>query len=427
MLSPEKQIEIIKRGAVEIISEKELLDKLETSCKENRPLRIKAGFDPTAPDIHLGHTVLLEKMRQFQELGHEVILLIGDFTAMIGDPTGKSETRKPLSVEDVRKNAETYKEQAFKILDPERTILRANSEWLMPLSSMEIVRLLAKQTVARMLEREDFKKRFTSQTPIGIHEFMYPLLQGYDSVMLRADVETGGTDQKFNLLMGRALQQEYGQAPQAIVLMPLLEGLDGVNKMSKSLGNYIGISEPAVEFVNGELTGMFKKVMSVPDELIPRYYELLSRISVEEFTSLRQQLKDKVKDPRDAKKELAMEIVTRYHGMEEADRALREYEKLQTKEVPDDIPEKVISIKLAGGGVVGGTLGIEFAKKATWLPQIMKETGLAKSTGEAIRLIKQGGVKINDSVIADPETRLPQGEHIIRVGKRRFYKVVITP
>jgi tyrosyl-tRNA synthetase len=427
MLSPEKQIEIIKRGAVEIISEKELLDKLETSCKENRPLRIKAGFDPTAPDIHLGHTVLLEKMRQFQELGHEVILLIGDFTAMIGDPTGKSETRKPLSVEDVRKNAETYKEQAFKILDPERTILRANSEWLMPLSSMEIVRLLAKQTVARMLEREDFKKRFTSQTPIGIHEFMYPLLQGYDSVMLRADVETGGTDQKFNLLMGRALQQEYGQAPQAIVLMPLLEGLDGVNKMSKSLGNYIGISEPAVEFVNGELTGMFKKVMSVPDELIPRYYELLSRISVEEFTSLRQQLKDKVKDPRDAKKELAMEIVTRYHGMEEADRALREYEKLQTKEVPDDIPEKVISIELAGGGVVGGTLGIEFAKKATWLPQIMKETGLAKSTGEAIRLIKQGGVKINDSVIADPETRLPQGEHIIRVGKRRFYKVVITP
>jgi tyrosyl-tRNA synthetase len=427
MLSPEKQIEIIKRGAVEIISEKELLDKLETSCKENRPLRIKAGFDPTAPDIHLGHTVLLEKMRQFQELGHEVILLIGDFTAMIGDPTGKSETRKPLSVEDVRKNAETYKEQAFKILDPERTILRANSEWLMPLSSMEIVRLLAKQTVARMLEREDFKKRFTSQTPIGIHEFMYPLLQGYDSVMLRADVETGGTDQKFNLLMGRALQQEYGQAPQAIVLMPLLEGLDGVNKMSKSLGNYIGISEPAVEFVNGELTGMFKKVMSVPDELIPRYYELLSRISVEEFTSLRQQLKDKVKDPRDAKKELAMEIVTRYHGMEEADRALKEYEKLQTKEVPDDIPEKVISIELAGGGVVGGTLGIEFAKKATWLPQIMKETGLAKSTGEAIRLIKQGGVKINDSVIADPETRLPQGEHIIRVGKRRFYKVVITP
>ncbi len=427
MLPPEKQIEIIKRGAVEIISEKELLDKLERSHKENRPLRIKAGFDPTAPDIHLGHTVLLEKMRQFQELGHEVILLIGDFTALIGDPTGKSETRKPLSVEDVRKNAETYKEQAFKILDPEKTILRANSEWLMPLSAMEIVRLLAKQTVARMLEREDFKKRFTSQTPIGIHEFMYPLLQGYDSVMLRADVETGGTDQKFNLLMGRALQQEYGQAPQAIVLMPLLEGLDGVNKMSKSLGNYIGISEPAVEFVGGELTGMFKKVMSVPDELIPRYYELLSHISAAQLTSLRQQLKDKIKDPRDAKKELAMELVTRYHGPEEAERALKEYEKLQTKEIPDDIPRKVISFEMAGGAVAGGSAEPSAVKKATWLPQIMKETGLAKSTSEAIRLIKQGGVKINDAAVTDPETNLPQGEYIIRVGKRRFYKVVITP
>ncbi len=426
MLAPEKQIEIIRRGAVEIISERELLDKLERSYKENRPLRIKAGFDPTAPDIHLGHTVLLEKMRQFQELGHEVILLIGDFTAMIGDPTGKSETRKPLSVEDVRKNAETYKEQAFKVLDPEKTILRANSEWLMPLSAMEIVRLLAKQTVARMLEREDFKKRFTSQTPIGIHEFMYPLLQGYDSVMLRADVETGGTDQKFNLLMGRALQQEYGQAPQAIVLMPLLEGLDGVNKMSKSLGNYIGISEPAVEFVNGELTGMFKKVMSVPDELIPRYYELLSHISVGQFTSLRQQLKDKVKDPRDAKKELAMELVTRYHGPGEAEHALKEYEKLQTKEVPDEIPEKVISVE-AGGSGSSGAADITASKKATWLPQIMKETGLAKSTGEAMRLIKQGGVKINDAAVTDPETKLTQGEYIIRVGKRRFYKVVITP
>ncbi|MDA8238808.1 MAG: tyrosine--tRNA ligase [Nitrospiraceae bacterium] len=417
MLPPERQIEIIKRGAVEIISEKELLDKIERSHKENRPLRIKAGFDPTAPDIHLGHTVLLEKMRQFQELGHEVILLIGDFTAMIGDPTGKSETRKPLSVEDVRKNAETYKEQAFKILDPEKIILRANSEWLMPLSAMEIVRLLAKQTVARMLEREDFKKRFTSQTPIGIHEFMYPLLQGYDSVMLRADVETGGTDQKFNLLMGRALQQEYGQAPQAIVLMPLLEGLDGVNKMSKSLGNYIGINEPAVEFVNGELIGMFKKVMSVPDELIPRYYELLSHISVEQFTSLRKQLKDKVKDPRDAKKELAMELVTRYHGPEEAEKAKREYEKLQTKEVPDDIPEIVLSLADAKDD--------EGKRRISWLPHIMKETCLAKSTSEAMRLIKQGGVKVNDAEVTDPETNLPQGEYIIRVGKRRFYKVII--
>ena len=402
---------------MEIISEKELLSKLEGSYSGRKPLRIKAGFDPTAPDIHLGHTVLLEKMRQFQELGHEVILLIGDFTAMIGDPTGKSETRKPLTVEDVRKNAETYKEQAFKILDPEKTTLRANSEWLMPLSSMEIVRLLAKQTVARMLEREDFKKRFTSQTPIGIHEFMYPLLQGYDSVMLRADVETGGTDQKFNLLMGRALQQEYGQAPQALVLMPLLEGLDGVNKMSKSLGNYIGINEPAVEFINGELTGMFKKVMSVPDELIERYYELLSRISVEEFSTLREKLKNREKDPRDAKKELAMEIVTRYHGPEEADKAKNEYDKLQTKEVPDEVP--VIELTLTDAA------DDEAKRRITWLPHIMKETGLAKGTGEAIRLIKQGGVKVNDAVVVDPEARLVQGQHIIKVGKRRFYKVLV--
>jgi tyrosyl-tRNA synthetase len=412
MLPPEKQLEIIRRGAVEIISEKDLLDKLERSFKENRPLRIKAGFDPTAPDIHLGHTVLLEKMRQFQDLGHEVILLIGDFTAMIGDPTGKSETRKPLSDEDVRINAETYKEQAFKILDPEKTGVRANSEWLMPLKSMEIVRLLAKQTVARMLEREDFKKRFTGQSPIGIHEFMYPLLQGYDSVKLEADVEIGGTDQKFNLLMGRQLQENYGQPPQALVMMPLLEGLDGVNKMSKSLGNYIGIDEPAVEFVNGELTGMFKKVMSVPDELIERYYELLSRISVEEFASLREKLKNREKDPRDAKKELATELVTRYHGPQEAGRALKEYEKLQTKEVPDETPEITIS-----------TTGDE---KKSWLPHVMKETGLSKSTGEAMRLIKQGGVKVNDAVVADPEMRLSPGEHILKVGKRRFYKVIIT-
>lgn len=411
MLSPEKQLEIINRGAVEIINEKELFEKLGRSFKENTPLKVKAGFDPTAPDIHLGHTVLLEKMRQFQDLGHEVILLVGDFTAMIGDPTGKSETRKPLSAEDVRINAETYKEQAFKILDPEKTRVRANSEWLMALTSMEIVRLLARQTVARMLEREDFKKRFTGQSPIGIHEFMYPLFQGYDSVALRADVEIGGTDQKFNLLMGRQLQEDYGQPPQALVLMPLLEGLDGVKKMSKSLGNYIGIDEPAVEFVNGELIGMFKKVMSVPDALIGRYFELLSRISVEELVSLKEKLENGKKDPRDAKKQLALELVTRYRGVEEADRALGEYEKLQTKEVPDEIPEIAL---LAAGDMKKG-----------WLPHIMKETGLAKSTGEAIRLIKQGGVKVNDIVVSDADTKLQQGEYIIKVGKRRFYKVII--
>jgi tyrosyl-tRNA synthetase len=419
MLPPEKQLEIIKRGAVEVISEKDLLDKLERSYKGNKPLRIKAGFDPTAPDIHLGHTVLLEKMRQFQDLGHEVIFLIGDFTGMIGDPTGKSETRKPLTKEEVLKNAETYKTQVFKVLDPIRTQIRFNSEWLGRMDSMEIVRLGAMQTVARMLERDDFKKRFRSQQDISILEFYYPLFQAYDSVALRADVELGGTDQKFNLLMGRTVQRKMDMEEQVVIMMPLLEGLDGVNKMSKSLGNYIGIDEPAVEFISGELTGMFKKVMSVPDELIARYYELLSRISVEEFASLKEKLKNREKDPRDAKKELATELVTRYHGPEEAVRALREYEKLQTKEVPDDIPEIVLSLAVAAGD--------DTKKRPGWLPHIMKETGLAKSTGEAIRLIKQGGVKINDVVVADPETNLSRGEHIIRVGKRRFFKVVMTP
>ena len=418
MLAPEKQLEIIKRGAVEIISEKDLLDKLERSYKENKPLRIKAGFDPTAPDIHLGHTVLLEKMRQFQDLGHEVIFLIGDFTGMIGDPTGKSETRKPLTKEEVLKNAETYKTQVFKVLDPVRTQIRFNSEWLGRMGSMEIVRLGAMQTVARMLERDDFKKRFRNQQDISILEFYYPLFQAYDSVALKADVELGGTDQKFNLLMGRTVQRKMDTEEQVVIMMPLLEGLDGVNKMSKSLGNYIGIDEPAVEFVNGELTGMFKKVMSLPDELIERYYELLSRISVGEFASLREKLKSREKDPRDAKKELAVELVTRYHGPEEAQWALKEYEKLQTKEIPDDIPEIVVSLS--------SSTGDDSKKRPGWLPHIMKETGLAKSTGEAIRLIKQGGVKVDDAVVSDSETNLSEGDHIVRVGKRRFYKVVIN-
>ena len=264
MLGPEKQLEIIKRGTVEIIIEKDLLHKLGRSYKADKPLKIKAGFDPTAPDIHLGHTVLLEKMRQFQELGHEVIFLIGDFTGMIGDPTGRSELRKPLTSEEVLRNAETYKEQVFKILDPEKTDIRFNSEWLLALSSMEIIALQAKQTVARMLEREDFKQRFRQQNTIGLHEFMYPLLQGYDSVALKADIEIGGTDQRFNLLMGRELQQEYGQQPQALVIMPLLEGLDGVKKMSKSLGNYIGISDSPKE--------MYGKLLSITDELMIKYY-----------------------------------------------------------------------------------------------------------------------------------------------------------
>ncbi len=420
MLLPEKQLEIIKRGAVEIISEKELLEKLEKSFKGDTPLRIKAGFDPTAPDIHLGHTVLLEKMRQFQDLGHEVIFLIGDFTGMIGDPTGKSETRKALTKEEVLKNAETYKAQVFKVLDPERTRIRFNSEWLEKMSALQTAQLGAYETVARMLERDDFKKRFRNQQPIGILEFYYPLFQAYDSVALKADIELGGTDQKFNLLMGRSMQKAMGMEEQVLIMMPLLEGLDGVNKMSKSLGNYIGIDEPAVEFVNGELTGMFKKVMSVPDELIERYYELLSRISVEEFALLQKKLKDREKDPRDAKKELAMELVTRYHGLEESRKAKNEYEAIIEKKNTIQIDMVLPALEFSA------TITSE-VPKPDWLPHIMKETGLAKSTSEAIRLIKQGGVKVNDERITDPDRKLEIGkEYIIKVGKRKFYKVMIT-
>ena len=414
MLTPEKQLEIIKRGAVEIISEEELRKKLERSCKGNIPLKVKAGFDPTAPDIHLGHTVLLEKMRQFQELGHEVIFLIGDFTGMIGDPTGKSETRRILTREIVLKNAETYKTQVFKILDPEKTRIQFNSEWLEKMSAMEVAQLGAFETVARMLEREDFKKRFKNNQPISILEFYYPLFQAYDSVALMADIELGGTDQKFNLLMGRSMQKAKGMEEQVVLMMPLLEGLDGVNKMSKSLGNYIGIDEPAVEYINGELTGMYKKVMSIPDSLIERYYELLSRIPLEEFKALQEGLKDTSLDPRDAKKQLALEIVTRYHGAEEAENAGNKYHAVfEEKNISDE--DSLPSIEIAR----------ESAPNATWLPQIMKDTGLAKGSGEALRLIRQGGVKVNDATVTDPDTRLQQGEHIIRVGKRRFYKVLV--
>jgi tyrosyl-tRNA synthetase len=353
-------------------------------------------------------------MRQFQDLGHEVIFLIGDFTGMIGDPTGKSETRKSLTKEEVLKNAETYKTQVFKILDPEKTSIRFNSEWLEKMSALETAQLGAFETVARMLERDDFKKRFKNHLPIGILEFYYPLFQAHDSVALRADIELGGTDQKFNLLMGRSMQKARGMEEQVVLMMPLLEGLDGVNKMSKSLGNYIGIDEPAFEYVNGELTGMFKKVMSVPDNMIGRYFELLSRISLEEFKTLQAGLKDKSLDPRDAKKQLAMEIVTRYHGPAEAENALEKYHAVfEEKKIGDS--EGLPSVEIAH----------DSAPNATWLPQIMKDTGLAKGSGEAIRLIKQGGVKINDATLTDPDRRLQQGEYIIKVGKRRFYKIII--
>jgi tyrosyl-tRNA synthetase len=414
MLTPDKQLEIIKRGATEIISEDELLKKLTKAHRDNAPLKVKAGFDPTAPDIHLGHTVLLEKMRQFQELGHEVIFLIGDFTGMIGDPTGKSETRKILTKEEVLKNAETYKTQVFKVLDPEKTSIRFNSEWLDKMSSLETAQLGAFETVARLLEREDFKKRFKSHQPISVLEFYYPLFQAYDSFALRADVELGGTDQKFNLLMGRSIQKAKGMEEQVVLMMPLLEGLDGVNKMSKSLGNYIGIDEPAFEYISGELTGMFKKVMSIPDNMIGRYFELLSHISLDDLNALKEGLKNNAKDPREVKKELAMELATRYHGTEAAERARKEYvDFLENKKV-NLVSITSIEIKISA------------ADRNNWLPHIMKENGLAKSSGEAIRLIKQRGVKLNDQVVESPEVVLPEGEHIIRIGKNRILRVIIS-
>lgn len=403
MLIPEKQLEIIKRGTVEIIVENELLQKLEKSYKEKSPLKVKAGFDPTAPDIHLGHTVLLEKMRQFQELGHEVIFLIGDFTGMIGDPSGKSEMRKPLIKEEILENAKTYKEQIFKILAPEKTKIVFNSEWMSGMAAEDMIRLASRYTVARMLEREDFRQRWVSQNPISIHEFMYPLIQGYDSVVLQADIELGGTDQKFNLIVGRELQKEYGQEPQCLVIMPLLEGLDGVKKMSKSLGNYIGITEPPKE--------IFGKIMSISDKLMLRYYELLSHISIEELNLLKEGKEGIEKGkihPRHAKENLAIEIVERYWGKDAAIRAKEEFEHIfKEKGLPDEVP----------------VVELEWEGDEMWIPKIMKLSGLTTSTGEAIRLIKQGGVMIDGKRYNDPDGKLGHGSYLFKVGKRRFLRI----
>jgi tyrosyl-tRNA synthetase len=408
MLKPEKQFEVIQRGAVEIIIEEDLLRKLRKSFEEERPLKIKAGFDPTAPDIHLGHTVLLEKMRQFQELGHEITFLIGDFTGMIGDPTGRSETRIPLTKEDALKHAETYKKQVFKILDPDKTRVRFNSEWLANMNVMDLISLGSMQTVARMLEREDFKNRFKAQQDITILEFYYPLFQAYDSVYLRSDVELGGTDQKFNILMGRTMQRKMGVEEQVVVLMPLLEGLDGVNKMSKSLGNYIGITEPPQE--------IYGKIMSISDKLMLRYYELLSHITIEELNLLKEAIKTEKVHPKKAKEDLALEIVERYCGKDEALKAKEEFERVfKDRGMPDEIP--AITISVAEHIKVGETVN--------WLPQVMKDTRLSKSTSEALRLIKQGGVKLNGSTVTDTDMILQHGEHLIQVGKRRFHKVIV--
>ena len=402
-MSVAEQMAVIKRGAVEILVEKELEEKLERSLKSGVPLKIKAGFDPTAPDLHLGHTVLIQKLRQFQQLGHEVNFLIGDFTGMIGDPTGKSETRKVLTREDVLRNAETYKEQVFKILDPEKTKVVFNSDWLNELGCGGMIGLASKYTVARMLERDDFHKRYTTQQPIAIHEFLYPLIQGYDSVALKSDVELGGTDQKFNLLMGRELQREWGQSPQCVLTTPLLEGLDGVNKMSKSLGNYIGISEPADE--------IFGKLMSISDDLMLRYYELLSDMPLSDLEKLKIGLKDRSLHPMAVKKALGREIVSRFHGAGAGETAEENFVKrFKENEIPDEMPQVNYT---STDGVL--------------LVQAMAAAGICKSSSEARRAVDQGGVKLNGERVSDVNLKLTKpGEYIVQIGKRRFARIVIS-
>jgi tyrosyl-tRNA synthetase len=399
MLSVEEQLREITRGADEVLREDELLAKL----KLGRPLRIKAGFDPTAPDLHLGHTVLINKMRQFQDMGHEVLFLIGDFTGMIGDPTGKSVTRPPLTPDDVAENARTYREQIFKILDPERTRVMFNSSWMGKMSAADLIQLAARHTVARMLERDDFNKRYKTGQPIAIHEFLYPLVQGYDSVAMEADVELGGTDQKFNLLVGRQLQQGYGQEPQVVITMPLLEGLDGVQKMSKSLGNYIGINEEPGE--------IFGKVMSISDDLMWRYFELLSFRPLAEVADLKNQVAQGA-NPRDIKFLLAEELVARFSSGLEATRAREEFvSRFQKGAMPDEMPEH----RLSGPG---GSLALVLA---------LREAGLTASTSEAIRMIQQGAVKVDGEKVSNRDMVLVAGsKYVCQVGKRKFARIKLN-
>ena len=392
-------LELIKRGADELLIEAELVEKLKTG----RPLRVKAGFDPTAPDLHLGHTVLINKLRHFQDLGHQVMFLIGDFTGMIGDPSGKNTTRPPLTREQVLENAKTYQEQVFKILDPAKTEVCFNSSWMEALGASGMIRLAAQHTVARMLERDDFAKRYAGQQPIAIHEFLYPLCQGYDSVAMKADAELGGTDQRFNLLVGRELQKHYGQAPQCVLTMPLLEGLDGVSKMSKSLGNYIGIYEPPNE--------IFGKVMSVSDDLMWRYYDLLSFLPATEIKTLRHSITEG-RNPRDVKVKLAQELVARFHGAAAAVAALEDFEaRFQRNAIPDDIPEVTVG---------AGADGLAIAT-------VLKQAGLTASTSEALRMIDQGGVRLDGERISDRGLMLAAGGVVVlQVGKRKFARVSLV-
>ncbi|WP_046497060.1 tyrosine--tRNA ligase [Syntrophomonas zehnderi] len=394
-----RQMELIERGVAEIIPREELIQKLGKSISTDKPLRIKLGLDPTAPDIHLGHTVVLNKLRQFQDLGHEVHLIIGDFTGRIGDPSGKSETRKQLTEEEVMFNARTYQEQIYKVLDREKTVIHFNSKWLMPMQLADVLTLAAKHTVARMMERDDFEKRYKEGLPIGIHEFMYPLMQGYDSVVLEADVEMGGTDQKFNLLVGRQLLKEYGQEPQIALTMPILEGTDGVQKMSKSLGNYIGVSDEPYE--------MFGKTMSIPDEMIVRYFELLTRVSMDEIKTMQTEMEGGSLNPRDAKIRLAMELITMYHSEAEAVAARDKFQLVfSNRDIPDDIPELKVN------------------EREVWLPKFLSENRLVDSTSDGKRMIKQGGVKINGEKVSAENIVLEDGM-VLQVGKRRFIKVLL--
>lgn len=401
MKSVAEQIALIERGAVDLHSKEDLVKKLTRSLETGKPLIIKAGFDPTAPDLHLGHTVLIQKLRHFQMLGHEVNFLIGDFTGLIGDPTGKSETRPPLTVDDVKRNAETYKEQVFKILDPQKTKVVFNSTWLGQLSSYDMIRLASELTVARMLERDDFKKRFESNRPISIHEFLYPLIQGYDSVAMHADVELGGTDQLFNVLMGRDLQRSRGQEPQVVLTMPLLEGLDGVNKMSKSLGNYIGISEAP--------DAIFGKIMSISDDLMFRYYELLSDLPMTEVQTLKEHVHQGAVHPKAAKVQLAKEMVARFHSPAAAEEAERAFEQVFARhELPDEIDE----------------VQLPSSDEPIWLPKLLLDAGLVKSTSDGRRMIQQHAVTLDGDKVEDSNaTVAAQGTMLLKVGKRRFCRV----
>ncbi len=395
-----EQMDLIRRGTVEILPEEELVKKLEQSIKENKPLVIKQGFDPTAPDIHLGHTVGIRKLRHFQELGHQVVVIIGDYTAMVGDPSEKNSTRPRLSHEQVMEHAKTYQEQFFKILDQQKTQVRYNGEWFSKMNFAEIMELASKFTVARMLERDDFAKRYANQQPISIHEFFYPLMQGYDSVMIKADVELGATEQKFNLVIGRNIQKEYGQEPQVILTLPVLEGLDGKQRMSKSLGNYIGIDEAPEE--------MYGKTLSIPDNLILRYFELVTDVDMAELKSLTEQLQDPAVNPRDIKRYLARTIVRMYHGPEAAQKAEEHFDQVFIKkDVPDDIPE------------------IQVSESTMRIDDLVMFAQMAKSKGEARRLIQGGGVSIDGEKITDPfqKVDIKKGQ-VLKVGKRRFARLV---